>query len=248
MSSTAEHTWGFEVSPREWPGIVRDLRDDPGDVAVGVRLFFSVGGHDEEPTYRRLIDSETGRALVRDATSYPPLFSDFEGLRSLPDGTLGREYVREIDERGIHPVELARLSQPAYTDRDFTHEHAYVRDRVRDAHDLYHTLTGHGIDVIGEAGVLSFTFGQTGNKGWLMLVLLNHLTALLTLRFNGWLVAWRGYWNGRRARYLPAVDEWDRLLRLPVEAVRAELGISAPQPYRPLDLDAAFEWIAKGSH
>jgi hypothetical protein len=79
-------------------------------------------------------------------------------------------------------------------------------------------------------------------------VLLNHLTALLTLRFNGWLVAWRGYWNGRRARYLPAVDEWDRLLRLPVEAVRAELGISAPQPYRPLDLDAAFEWIAKGSH
>jgi ubiquinone biosynthesis protein COQ4 len=111
---------------------------------------------------------------------------------------------------------------------------------VRDAHDISHTLTGYGIDVIGEAGVLSFSFAQTGNKGWAMLVFLNHLTALIAGRFNAWRVAWQGYRRGRRARYLAAVDEWQRLLRLPIEEARRELGISPAAPYRPLALDDVF--------
>ncbi len=220
------------------------MRQYPGDVELGARVFFAIGGHDEGPTHRRLEKSEVGRRLVRDETPYPPLFTDYDALRALPAGTLGREYVRELDERGIDPVDLARRTEAAYRGCAFSREHAYVRDRVRDAHDLVHTLTGYGIDVIGEAGVLSFTFGQTGNKGWAVLVFLNHLTALSRGRTDGWLVAWKGYWRGRRARYLPAVDDWDRLLRLPIERARAELGIEATEPYRPLALEEIFGPLA----
>lgn len=245
MPRTAEATWGFTLQPREWPRLAREIREDPGDVALGARFFFSVGGHDEEPTFRRFVRSKDGARMVREETGYPALFTSYEQLRALPPGTLGREYVRELDERGIHPLEIARDTRAAYTGRSFSREHAYVRDRVRDAHDLYHTLAGYGIDVIGEAGVLSFTFGQTGNKGWAALVLLNHLTAFASGRFHGWRVAWQGYRRGRRARFLAAVEDWDRLLRLPLEEARAELGISPPQPYRTLALGEVFASAAE---
>jgi len=225
--------------------LVRQLRETPNDVALGARLFFSVGGHAEAQTHRRFLRTATGRRLVEHAVAYPPLFTDYDALRELPQGTLGREYVCQLDERQIHPVKLAEFTQTACTGREFSREHAYVRDRVRDAHDLFHTLTGYGIDVFGEAGALSFTFGQTGNKGWAALVLLNHLTALKKLRFDGWAVAWKAYWRGRRARYLPAVDDWDRLLRLPIDAARTELGITPMPPYRPLWLEEVFDVLAK---
>jgi len=149
--------------------------------------------------------------------------------------------VRQLDERGIHPVELAKLTRAAYGGRAFSPQHAYVRDRVRDAHDLFHTLTGYGIDVFGEGGALAFSFGQTGNKGWAMLVFLNGLTALGAGRLDGWAVAWKGYLRGRRAHYLPARDDWDRLLRLPLQDARAELGITPLPPYRPLWLGDVFD-------
>jgi ubiquinone biosynthesis protein COQ4 len=245
MPGSVRQTWGFRLQPRELLRLAPLIREDPRDVALGARVFFAVGGHDEGPTYRRFLRTPTGAQLLRSASDYPPLFRDYERLRELPAGTLGREYVRQLDERGIHPVELARLTQAAYEGRSFSSEHAYVRDRVRDAHDLFHTLTGYGVDIFGEAGALAFTFGQTGNKGWAMLVLLNGLTALTKGRLDGWLVAWRGYRRGRRARYLPAVKDWERLLRLPIERVRAELGISPPHRYRPLELDEVFGRVAE---
>jgi ubiquinone biosynthesis protein COQ4 len=239
-SPSAAATWGFRLHPREWIRVAPLLRRNPGDVTLGARVFFSIGGHDEGPTYRRFLRTPAGRKLVQDRTSYPPLFTDYERLRALPPGTLGREYVRDLDERGIDPVELARLTEAAYAARAFSAEHAYVRDRVRDTHDLFHTLLGCGIDVVGEAGVLGFTFAQTGNKGWAMLVLLNALTLARRGRFDGWGVAWRGFRRGRRARFVPAAGDWDRLLRMPIEQARGELAIVPLGPYEPMTPDEVF--------
>ena len=240
MQTDATPTWGFRFRPREWIRLAPLVRNNPGDVKLGAQVFFSLGGHDEEPTYRRFLKTATGRRMIRHTISYPKLFSDFPALRALPAGTLGRTYVRELDERGIDPLDLARLTRTAYVGRSFSPHHAYVRDKVVEAHDLFHTLTGYGVDISGEGGVLAFTFGQTGNKGWAMLVFLNALTTFKTFRFDSLAVAWRGYLRGRRARYLPAVDDWDRLLRLPLEDARAELRISPLLPYRPMALEEAF--------
>jgi len=245
MPRSQAATWGFRIQPLEWLRLAPRVREQPGDVVLGARVFFSLGGHDEEPTWQRFRRTARGRRLLEHATPYPPLFDDLEALRALPAGTLGREYVRDLDARGIDPAELAARTEEAYGERRFTAEHAYVRDRVRRAHDLFHTLTGHGIDVIGEAGVLAFTFGQTGNKGWAMLVLLNLLTCLARGRPGCAVVAWKGFRCGRRARFLPAVDDWDRLLRLPLAEARAELGVPAAEPYRPLTLDEVFAQPAR---
>ena len=237
---SAKQTWGYRLTPRDWPSLFRAVKEDPNDVELGARVFFSIGGHDEGPTYRRFLRSDEGRQLVEDRTGYPALFTDFDRLRALPDGTLGREYVRQLDERGIDPLELSALTYRCYEGLDFSPEHVYVRDRVREAHDLLHTLTGYGIDITGEAGVLSFTFGQTGNKGWAALVCLNVLTSFSVGRFSALVVAVKGYLRGRRARFIPAATDWERLLQLPIEEARAELGIIPLEPYEPLFLEDVF--------
>ncbi len=241
MARRAKQTWGFRLAPRKWLSLARAVREDPDDVALGAKVFFSVGGHDEGPTYRRFLRSPTGRRLVQARASYPPLFTDYDRLRELPDGTLGREYVRDLDERGIDPVELARLTEEAYVGCEFSPDHEWVRDRVRHAHDLLHTLTGYGVDILGEAGMLAFTFGQTSNKGWVLLVMLNVLSGFSTGRFDGARVAWKGFERGRRAQFVPASDDWDRLLRLPIDQARAELGITPLEPYRPMALGDIFQ-------
>jgi hypothetical protein len=53
-------------------------------------------------------------------------------------------------------------------------------------------------------------------------------------------VALEGYRRGRRARFLPAVDDWNRLLRTPLEDARAELGITPMGVYRPIELEELF--------
>jgi ubiquinone biosynthesis protein COQ4 len=240
MARRSKPTWGFRVAPRQWLSLFRAVREDPDDVALGARVFFSIGGHDEGPTYKRFLRSASGRRVVENRSSYTPLLTDYEALRALPDGTLGREYMQDLDERGIDPIELARLTEEAYVGCEFSPDHEYVRDRVRHAHDLLHTLTGYGVDILGEAGVLAFTFGQTGNKGWAMLVALNLLSGFSTGRFDGALVAWKGYQRGRRASFVPAADDWEHLLRLPIDDARAELGITPLMPYRPMALDDIF--------
>lgn len=76
---------------------------------------------------------------------------------------------------------------------------------------------------------------------------MNALGVLRKGRFDGWVVAWKGYLRGRRARYLPAVDDWDRLLRLPLEEWRAELDVSPLAPYRPRALDDVFGRVARNA-
>jgi ubiquinone biosynthesis protein COQ4 len=195
-----KQTWGFRLSPREWPSLARAVRDTPDDIALGARVFFAVGGHDEAPTYRRLLRTPEGASLARSHVDYPPIFTDYDRLRALPEGTLGREYIRQLDQRGIHPVGIIEATVPAYDGIDFSSDHAYIRDRLRDIHDLLHALTGYGVDLNGEGGLAAFTFAQTGNKGWAMLCFLNLFIGLSTGRLDGPVVIFKGYLRARRAR------------------------------------------------
>ena len=41
----------------------------------------------------------------------------------------------------------------------------WMRVRMRDSHDLWHTVTGYKGDLLGEASLLAFTFAQTRHPG-----------------------------------------------------------------------------------
>jgi ubiquinone biosynthesis protein COQ4 len=98
---------------------------------------------------------------------------------------------------------------------------------MRDTHDLFHTVTGYKGDLLGEAGVLAFTFAQTGHPGIGFLAGIG-LVVSPEPRVRRMILG--GFRRGRRARWLPATD-WAALLPRPLDEVRRELGVVPVDDY-----------------
>lgn len=81
---------------------------------------------------------------------------DLDYLRSLPDGTFGKEYVTWLKDNHASPDERLPVS---FVDDP---ELAYVMQRYREIHDLMHTVLGMPTTMIGEVAVKVFEGIQTG--------------------------------------------------------------------------------------
>ena len=178
------------------------------------------------------------RALVR----RPRLLShlqDKEALAALPAGSLGRAYFGFVYGEHLSAEELVAAASEAdagyaFADADLR----WFRERVRDQHDLWHTLTQYGRDPFGEACLLAFTYAQMRNRGVGLLVL---GAAWKLSKVMGWRVfaaLWQGFQAGRHANWLPAED-WERNLALPVDELRRLLAIGPPSVYWEVKADAA---------
>lgn len=99
--------------------------------------------------------SEEGREVLREK---PRICGsdNFDYLRSLPSNTLGRAYVRFMDEHGYDPSER---SQVRYVDNP---ELAYTMQRYREVHDVWHVLVGLPPTVLAEIGQKWLELLQTG--------------------------------------------------------------------------------------
>ena len=118
---------------------------------------------------------------------------------------------------------------------DASPEIAYLHDRYRDLHDLWHVVTGYGTDMAGELAIVNFQAVQVGYRAMTISSWVQMLSiALRTGRFDVLVTGFRGRRRGRQSKYLLAAD-WDRLLMLPLDEVRRELGIPPLEPYRPWD-------------
>lgn len=196
---------------------VRNLLRNPDDT----RQVFLIGLATSRLTFPRLLtricmEDEGGR-MLREQPAIDSKHVDFDALRQLPGGTLGREYVRFLDDHGLDPDLFQK--PPGVPEIP-----AYVSQRLRQLHDVWHVLTGIAPDVPGELELQAFTFAQTGAA-------LSFLIGFFgTLRWS-WqdptlpLQVMRGYRLGKQAAFLPVVrveELWD----LPLEAVRARLGLA----------------------
>ncbi len=144
---------------------------------------------------------------------------DLDALRALPDGTLGREFARLMDDDGLDPADL-----PVVEAED---PGAYLFAHLYETHDIWHVITGLPTDVKGELGLQAFYTAQI--PGQLAPVLL--AVGLLQTAFRQMderedrmeLIA-RGWRMGRRARPLFGM-RWAELWDRPVAELREELGI-----------------------
>ena len=85
---------------------------------------------------------------------------DVEALRKLPEGTLGREFVRYLDDNGLD-ANLLRESAFIPAHRERGEDVGYLAERGFQLHDLFHVLTGFDTTPLGEVRVVSFTVAQT---------------------------------------------------------------------------------------
>jgi ubiquinone biosynthesis protein COQ4 len=197
---------------------LRALIADPDDTKQVFYLGLVLNRGSYPRFLARFTTDDEGARLLRDKPSIDSRHVDYEGLRALPDGTLGREYVRFLDERGLDPD----LFQPP---PGLPEVPAYIGQRMRQVHDLWHVLTGYGSDVSGEIALQAFTWAQTGAAS----------AALVTLAASARFgvsdpkvlgLAVEGFVRGRRARFLAPLRIEDRFAR-PLDEVRRDLALVA---------------------
>ena len=210
---------------------LKQLREDPDDTAQVFTIIEALSGRAPLRVLARFRRDETGRKLLRDRPNLLSYLSDRAALAALPHDSLGRAYLAFLDREGITAEGLVGASVEGrkialHRDSDF----AYLRDRMRDTHDLWHTVTGYQGDVIGETALLGFNVAQLRNPGVATIVLagLANLRSLAASK----LVA-RAFRDGLRAAWLP-VQHWEVMLPLPLAQVRASLRIPPVPVYTPL--------------
>ena len=182
----------------------------------------------------RLRRSEQGRRLLETKPDLLPLLNDREGLRALPDGSLGRAYLAFVESENITAQGLVEASDLAREDRRHA-ELVWIKDWLRDTHDLWHAVLGYKGDLIGEAALLAFSHYETGNPGvgaiaalaWLKLGRETdpRIRARHTVR-DGRRIAKRAAW------FLEI--PWHEWLARPLDEVRRDLRVAGPVDYQPV--------------
>ncbi|WP_053232028.1 Coq4 family protein [Sandaracinus amylolyticus] len=221
---------------RPWhaaPAMWRLLRD-PDDTRHVFTIIEALSFRELERTRDRMRASADGRRILRERPDLLASLRDRDALAAMPEGSLGRAYLEFLRAEGITADGLVAASIEGSTDVAPMNadelELLYVGDRLRDAHDLWHVVTGYHGDLLGEASLLAFSFAQTGTPGVGFIAAIGWLKAAAIDARD--LIA-GGYHRGRTAAWLPD-QHWETMLARPLSEVRARLRIAPPPPYEPL--------------
>jgi ubiquinone biosynthesis protein COQ4 len=218
MTAAVDATFTIPSFSRRARTVARTLSTlarDPGRLDQVLLLSQTVNLGALVRAVSRLEEHPAGRELLEEKPCIDRQHVDFDALKRLPDGTLGREYVRFLDDNGITPDAFERA--PEVGDPRIE----YVMQRMRQTHDLWHVLTGFTPDVRGEVLLQAFTYGQTNAPSAFI------IAAFGTLR---WGLSWRGqgralreaFARGRRTELL-ATFRWEDHWSTPVAELRERL-------------------------
>ncbi|HEY5646664.1 MAG TPA: Coq4 family protein [Pseudomonadales bacterium] len=211
---------------------IRDLIDDPEDTAQVFTIVRALGGSSIERGFRRFVRLPLGQKIIDREIDLLDTLQNREALRAMPAGSLGRAYLRFVEAEHLSAdglVEASEAEQPGWANPALER----YGKRLRDQHDLWHTLTGYGRDELGELCLLAFTYAQTRNRGIGFIVLVGSFKLREIFGRGVFRAVRRGHRDGRRAAWLPGQD-WEALLARPLDDVRRQLGIEEPVPYRAL--------------
>ncbi|MGV8928129.1 MAG: Coq4 family protein [Brevundimonas sp.] len=219
----------------------RCLIRDKEDTAQVFRIMQALSGGSVSRGYRRMLATVEGgrQAFLREELAFK--LDDPVWLARFEPGTVGAAYREFREARGFTADGLAEVEREVIPFIDAPHPIVWYSRRLRDVHDIWHVLTGYGTDALGEACVVSFSYGQTRNLGF---------------AFIGWGAAreiqrearsvparravWQAYRNGKAARWLPGLD-YEALFEQPLEVARARLGIRPASVYQSVSAEVRAE-------
>lgn len=202
---------------------------NPEDTSQVFRIAEALSFGQPGRMLRRYQSHPTGRRLLAEREDLLATLRDRAALEAMPAGSLAHAYLAFLDAEGITADGLVQASQDG-TSAEYNRgddDLAWVRRRMRDSHDLWHTVTGYHGDLVGEASLLAFTFAQTGHPG---IGFLAGLGLTFGIHTQSRTMIADGFRRGRRARWLPPTD-WLALLPRPLDEVRRGLSIEAVPPY-----------------
>jgi ubiquinone biosynthesis protein COQ4 len=222
----AQATIDTSLHPFEAVRAVRRLLANPEDTSQVFAIFRAMRGKTGLKAFRRFAASSTGAQVIAEKRRLLDTLSDRAHLAALPDKSFGRTYFNFMEEEQLTAEGLVAASK-SWEHDPVPAELELFRERMRDAHDLTHVLTGYGRDSLGEICLLAFMHAHSKNPGMALIVLMSLKTMPNRAR-RAVFEAWR---NGRKARWLQDQD-FEALLPRSLEDVRRELNIVEPGRYR----------------
>ncbi len=240
---------GFPLPPTQpvrpvhaFVSVIRLIRnkEDTRQVFEAVQALAGASG---KRLFKKFVATPYGRRVVSEPVRLEKILSNRDWLRAMPEGSLGRAYLAFMEGENLTPEGL--LGAAGEAGIDYACETQFEEFRrlflhLSVSHDLWHVLTGYGRDALGELCNLAFTYQQTRNPGFRLIIAIG----LLAQKREAWRAPLiRAVLEGRRmgkgADFIVQHDV-EALLPLPLEEARARLGIIAPEIYNatPADLKA----------
>jgi ubiquinone biosynthesis protein Coq4 len=176
---------------------------------------------EESPELERMLEAARSDPAWSKALAERPRLGrvDLDALALLPEGTIGRGYADFMRARGLSHEDLLLVEGEGELD--------FVRNHLRETHDIWHVATGFDTDVAGELGLQAFYLAQLEGPLPVLLLTVGMLHTLFRAmpdaRRRMDTIA-RGWRLGKRERPLFGVA-WAERWRQPVEAFRREHAI-----------------------
>ncbi len=235
----------LQFQPRRAIEAARVLARDPEDLPQVFTIIESLSMDTLARAHDRMAATEAGRRLLAERPDIVDQLADRESLARLPAGSVGRAYLAFVEREGISAQgirDAAEIGAPGQAAIPYPYD--YVQARFRDTHDLWHAVVGFHGDLVGEISLLSFGLGQIFNPAIALIVGVGLFRTTEFPQVRP--VMLEAFRRGRKATFLLA-QPWEEMLARPVDEVRRELGLGAPQQYvpvrpselRPLDAVAA---------
>lgn len=220
----SQSTTDTSLRPLEAVRAVRRLFQT-GDTKEVFAVFRALRGKSGIRAFRRFAASPTGMLVLSERRCLLHSLNDHAALRALPRGSVGRTYLAFMEDEQLSAQGLVQASN--WEQDPVPADLALFRERMRDAHDLTHVLTGYGRDPLGELCLLAFMYAHTRNLGMALIAIMS-LPQLPRAGRHAVFQAWR---NGYKARWLQDQD-FEALLMRPLVEVRHLLNIADPDLYR----------------
>lgn len=169
--------------------------------------------------------NETGRRMLRDRPRITSKTMPVDGLRRLPENTVGKIYATWVEDYRMSPDGRDAVR---YIDDE---ECAYVMQRYRECHDLYHAILGIPAFVEGEIALKAFEFANTRlPMAALSMFAVVRLKAEERDRFFNIYLPW-AVTNGLKSEPIINVY-WEKELLTDVDALLRRLQIERPPDLR----------------
>ena len=240
---------------RAWRAL-RGLIADSQRTDLAFEVTEALAGNSFERAFQRFVAHPDGRALLAERPSLLETLSDRAALAALPPDSFGRAYLQFMQSANLTAaglVEADAMAGQRRAPRTMDADREFFDNRVRDMHDLWHVLTGYGMDEAGEAANLAFNLGQIASPGIALIVVAGAAVGPKDLRLWWPRYLYRAWRRGHRAVNL-TVARYERLLPLPLDEVRQSLRIEPADVAHPDGVMVGNrsadheQWVMQASH
>jgi ubiquinone biosynthesis protein COQ4 len=236
----------FPRPRRHWGVALKALRrllSDKEDTGQVFEIMAALNGNATLRNYRRLLTTPNGGRIAYERVELAERLMDDAWLNSFAPGTVGAAYREFVRSENLSADGLVEVSRNRMSLLEQRHPHAWFGRRNRDAHDLWHILSGYHRDGLGETCLVAFSYAQLRSLGWALIA----VGAALRSRGSAQpyvRAIWQGYQRGKAAKWLPGED-YEQLMNEPLDAARRRLNITPPTIYLSIPPEARDRALPK---